>query len=370
MTSQILNNRLQKEIMVLERDPPPGVNCYPKDDDLTKLEAYIKGPPETPYEQGLFKLNVQIPNNYPFEPPQIRFLTRIYHPNIDDAGRICADILKKGEHGSWRPSLNLRTTLLSLSQLLANPNPDDPLDAEIAREYQIDLPTFNQKALEYTLKFANEEAVMSSTAAEQEESKVKQVEQNDVNEEAVSKAKPKLSLSLSKKKSSTIDSSQSTSSQSSLSNAKSPSQKRMSPLENSQGLEIALKKLKTLKETESPNADISKEEASSSNDQTLSTEPACAIKSKHFSSSNNTGLSKSTSILIPKQKPIKEVQVNVIKQTLANNTPQEQQQDTKRTLNKEIIILSDDEEDVAILHSFQLSRKTNRTKLSLSKRRK
>lgn len=71
--------------------------------------------------------------------------------------------MKKGDNGSWKPALNLRTTLLSLTQLLANPNPDDPLDAEIAREYQIDQPTFNQKALEFTLKYANEEAVMSSS---------------------------------------------------------------------------------------------------------------------------------------------------------------------------------------------------------------
>ena len=102
-----------------------------------------------------------MPNNYPFDPPQIRFVTRIYHPNIDDAGRICIDTLKKGDKGTWSPAMNLRTTLLSLAQLLDDPNPDDPLDAEIAKEYQIDRPTFDKKALEFTLKFANEEAVMS-----------------------------------------------------------------------------------------------------------------------------------------------------------------------------------------------------------------
>ncbi|KAI8645346.1 ubiquitin-conjugating enzyme/RWD-like protein [Parasitella parasitica] len=368
MTSQILSNRLQKEIMVLERDPPPGVSCYPKEDDLTKLEAYIKGPPETPYERGRFKLDVQIPNSYPFDPPQIRFVTRIYHPNIDDAGRICADILKKGENGGWKPSLNLRTTLLSLSQLLANPNPDDPLDAEIAREYQIDLPTFSHKALDFTLKYANEEAVMSCTT-EQEETKIEMREQGDMSEEAIIKSKPKLSLSLSKKKS-TTNSSQSTSSQSSLSSIKSPGLKRKPFLENSQALESALKKSKTPKEAES-NVNISKKEILPTDDQTTLTatdvpEPEeHIIKSKHFTSCN-TKLAKSVSK--PKQMTIKEAQVNVMKQTLANNTPQEQQQDTKRN-PKQIIVLSDDEDD-GILHSFQLSRKINRTKLSLSKRRK
>lgn len=121
----------------------------------------IKGPPDSPYENGLFKLQVKIPQNYPFDPPQIRFSTFIYHPNIDDKGRICADILKKGEKGGWNPALNLSTTLLLLSQLLAQPNPDDPLDAEIAKEYQFDYPTFKQKATEFTKKYANKDQLLS-----------------------------------------------------------------------------------------------------------------------------------------------------------------------------------------------------------------
>ncbi|KAI9495208.1 ubiquitin-conjugating enzyme/RWD-like protein, partial [Zychaea mexicana] len=144
-----------RKIADLERDPRPGIICHPvDDDDITHLEAFIKGPPDSPYEKGNFKLDIKVPDDYPFSPPQMRFLTRVYHPNIDDGGRICADILKKGEHGSWRPSLNISTTLISLSGLLASPNPDDPLDAEIAREYQLDHALFLSKAREYTFKYA------------------------------------------------------------------------------------------------------------------------------------------------------------------------------------------------------------------------
>ncbi|KAL0078009.1 ubiquitin-conjugating enzyme/RWD-like protein [Phycomyces blakesleeanus] len=131
MTPKILLTRLRKELTDLERDPPPGIVCYPIDDDITQLESFIKGPPESPYEKGLFQLDITIPLQYPFSPPQIRFKTPIYHPNIDDCGRICADILKKGVSGGWKPSLNLSTTLMSLSTLMAHPNPDDPLDADI-----------------------------------------------------------------------------------------------------------------------------------------------------------------------------------------------------------------------------------------------
>lgn len=136
----------------LEQDPPPGIACYPKDDsDIAQLEASkyqnkayypyrhsyafkdITGPPDTPYENGSFLVAINVPDKYPFEPPQMRFRTKIYHPNIDENGRICADMLKTGEAGSWKPSLNLSTLLLSIRSLLSSPNPDDPLDADIVR---------------------------------------------------------------------------------------------------------------------------------------------------------------------------------------------------------------------------------------------
>lgn len=66
-----------------------------------------------------------------------------------------------GEKGEWKPAINLSTALTSLRQLLAAPNPDDPLDADIAREYQLDYPTFLKKAQESTLKHASEEAVLN-----------------------------------------------------------------------------------------------------------------------------------------------------------------------------------------------------------------
>ncbi|KAI8145273.1 ubiquitin-conjugating enzyme Hspc150, partial [Fennellomyces sp. T-0311] len=147
----------------LERDPPPGIMCFPVDDDITHLEAYIKGPPDSPYEKGTFRLEIRVPHDYPFNPPQIQFKTMIYHPNIDDAGRICADILKKGEQGGWKPALNLSTTLISLSALMGNPNPDDPLDAEIAQEYRLDNCLFLSKARELTLKYATGEQAKKDT---------------------------------------------------------------------------------------------------------------------------------------------------------------------------------------------------------------
>ncbi|RGB27378.1 ubiquitin-conjugating enzyme/RWD-like protein [Rhizophagus diaphanus] len=155
-SSQLLP-RMKRELEILERDPPPGVICYPVDDSLLKFCALIKGPKDTPYEDGLFKVDVQIPSRYPMEPPKMQFITPIYHPNVDDAGRICLDLLKMPPMGSWKPSLNISTTLTSLSVLMADPNPDDPLLVEIASEFKENKSLFLQKARQATLRHAMED---------------------------------------------------------------------------------------------------------------------------------------------------------------------------------------------------------------------
>ncbi|XP_012314898.1 ubiquitin-conjugating enzyme E2 T isoform X2 [Aotus nancymaae] len=87
-------SRLKRELHMLATEPPPGITCWQDKDQMDDLRAQILGGANTPYEKGVFKLEVTIPERYPFEPPQIRFLTPIYHPNIDSAGRICLDVLK------------------------------------------------------------------------------------------------------------------------------------------------------------------------------------------------------------------------------------------------------------------------------------
>lgn len=71
---------------------------------------------------GHFKLELFLPEEYPMAPPKVRFLTKIYHPNIDKLGRICLDILKD----KWSPALQIRTVLLSIQALLSAPNPVSP----------------------------------------------------------------------------------------------------------------------------------------------------------------------------------------------------------------------------------------------------
>ncbi len=108
------------------------------------------GPGESPYQGGVFFLNIHFPTDYPFKPPKITFTTRIYHPNINSNGSICLDILKD----QWSPALTISKVLLSICSLLCDPNPDDPLVSEIAHLYKADKAKYEATAREWTRKYA------------------------------------------------------------------------------------------------------------------------------------------------------------------------------------------------------------------------
>ncbi|XP_043932435.1 ubiquitin-conjugating enzyme E2 T isoform X1 [Protopterus annectens] len=149
-------SRLKRELLLLSTEPPPGITCWQRENQMDELQAQILGGANTPYEGGVFSLELLIPERYPFEPPKIHFLTPIYHPNIDSAGRICLDILKLPPKGAWRPSLNISTVLTSIQLLMAEPNPDDPLMADISSEFKYNKQIFVEKAKVWTQKHASQ----------------------------------------------------------------------------------------------------------------------------------------------------------------------------------------------------------------------
>ena len=96
------------------------------------------GPEDSPYQGGVFFLSIHFPNDYPFKPPKVTFQTKIYHPNVNSNGAICLDVLKD----QWSPALTVSKILLSISSLLNDPNPDDPLVPEIAQIYKADKSSY------------------------------------------------------------------------------------------------------------------------------------------------------------------------------------------------------------------------------------
>ena len=106
---------------------------------------------ESTYEGGVFYLRIDFPSDYPFKPPKIVFLTRIYHCNINSAGGICLDILKE----QWSPALTIGKVLLSICSLMDDPNPDDPLVPDIAVQYTNNRVIYDMTAREWTAKYAS-----------------------------------------------------------------------------------------------------------------------------------------------------------------------------------------------------------------------
>ncbi|KAG5190124.1 ubiquitin-conjugating enzyme/RWD-like protein [Tribonema minus] len=146
-------SRVKKELAECAKDTKSSVQCVPVGGSMTHLEGTIKGPDGTPFAGGVFKIDITIPGGYPFEPPKMKFTTRIWHPNISSqTGAICLDILKD----QWSPALTIKTALMSLQALLCSPEPDDPQDAEVARMYKDTYQTFVQTAKFWTETYAME----------------------------------------------------------------------------------------------------------------------------------------------------------------------------------------------------------------------
>ena len=145
--------RITREYIDIRKDPPVGVSAGPIDpkSDLFSWEAIMIGPAKSPYQNGQFKLKINFPVDYPFRPPKVSFVTKVYHPNISDNGSICLDILKN----AWSPALTISKVLLSISSLLTDPNPSDPLMPGIADEYNTNRSGYEKKAREWTRKFAS-----------------------------------------------------------------------------------------------------------------------------------------------------------------------------------------------------------------------
>ena len=142
-----------KELKDLMKEDVSGVSArLVKEGDLRFLVGSITGPKDTPYEGGTWQVSVEIPRNYPFEPPKMKFITPMWHPNISSqTGAICIDILSTSqEKSAWSPALTIKTALLSLQLLMQCPEPNDPQDAQVASQYKADRKAWEATAREWT----------------------------------------------------------------------------------------------------------------------------------------------------------------------------------------------------------------------------
>mmetsp|Transcript_8655 Transcript_8655/g.14024 ORF Transcript_8655/g.14024 Transcript_8655/m.14024 type:complete len:159 (+) Transcript_8655:172-648(+) len=131
--SEIARARLAEERKQWRKDHPPGFYARPKKNpdgstNLMRWDAGIPGKKGTIWEGGLFKLRFIYPDDFPSSPPKVQFVPVLFHPNVYPSGTICLSILNADE--DWSPTVTLKAILLGVQDLLDNPNPDSPAQAE------------------------------------------------------------------------------------------------------------------------------------------------------------------------------------------------------------------------------------------------
>lgn len=146
--------RLRKELQVLQRSGEDAdIHLQHNPDNLLIWKAWIKGPGETPFENGIFELDIRCSSEYPLAPPNIKFVTKIYHPNVHfRTGEVCLDILKK----EWSPAWGLQAACRAIVALLADPDATSPLNPDAGNMVRGgDTEAYNSTAAMYTMENAS-----------------------------------------------------------------------------------------------------------------------------------------------------------------------------------------------------------------------
>jgi len=146
---------LRKQLAELNKNPVEGFSAGLIDDeDIFRWEVMIIGPPDTLYEGGFFKCHLYFPTEYPLRPPVLKFLTDIWHPNIEKDGKVCISILHEPgddrfgyEKASerWLPIHTVETILISVISMLADPNDESPANVDAAKEWRENYQEFRRK---------------------------------------------------------------------------------------------------------------------------------------------------------------------------------------------------------------------------------
>jgi ubiquitin-conjugating enzyme E2 D len=158
-----------------QQSPIPGITTQPigeSNDDIFHWTGSMMGPEGSPYEGGIFDVDIVLPRDYPFKPPLCRFTTKLFHPNISpeayhpidrpDGGKINVDILKQ----SWGPALTIPTVVLSIQSLLTDPNPDDTLNPEASDMLRRhDHGKYNDEVREWVRQYATPQAAAAAQPA-------------------------------------------------------------------------------------------------------------------------------------------------------------------------------------------------------------
>jgi len=135
-------------------------------DSMQEFYVRFYGPQETPFSGGVWKIHVELPDQYPYKSPSIGFMNKIFHPNIDELGSVCLDVINQ----TWSPMFDMINIFeVFLPQLLRYPNPNDPLNGEAAALLMRHPKDYEAKVREYVRLYATLEEIEKVEAKQEEE---------------------------------------------------------------------------------------------------------------------------------------------------------------------------------------------------------
>lgn len=146
------SRRIMIEMKKLLKYPHPAIDIYPCcENDMGFWRLVLEGPDSTPYAQGTWLLYLKFPADYPALAPELRFVTPIFHCNINSQGKICHSILDR----NWTPDMQLSTVFECIFGLLLSPDTSDPLDSQNALLFYDDSGGYEGAIIERTKKHAS-----------------------------------------------------------------------------------------------------------------------------------------------------------------------------------------------------------------------
>ncbi|KAK4080381.1 hypothetical protein Trihar35433_1486 [Trichoderma harzianum] len=150
--STAARRRLMRDFKRMQTDPPAGVSASPIPDNVmtwfvaphTSTTKDMQGPADTPFEDGTFRLVMQFEEQYPNKPPQVKFISQMFHPNVYATGELCLDILQN----RWSPTYDVAAVLTSIQSLLNDPNTGSPANVEASNLYKDNRKEYTKRVRE------------------------------------------------------------------------------------------------------------------------------------------------------------------------------------------------------------------------------